>query len=113
MDTLGERIKFMRDNMGLTQKELAEKIGIMPSTLGKYTKNVTDTPSSIVRRMAIIFNTTTDYLLGLTDDYSAPNGEQSSSINAREQNLIFNFRELSEIDKTKVEERILTLLSNK
>lgn len=33
MDTLGERLSFLRDNMEMTQIELAEKIGITPMTL--------------------------------------------------------------------------------
>ena len=68
MDTLGERISFLRDNMELTQTELAEKIGITPMTLAKYTKDLNEPRSSTLQKMAQVLGTTSDYIIGLTDD---------------------------------------------
>lgn len=113
MDTLGERISFLRDNMELTQTELAEKIGITPMTLAKYTKDLNEPRSSTLQKMAQVLGTTSDYIIGLTDDYSSPKDPAPALKNKREQNLIFSFRKLSEPDKIRVEERILTLLENK
>lgn len=112
MNTLGERISFLRDNMEMTQMELAEKIGITPMTLAKYTKDLNEPRSSTISKMAQALNTTADYILGLTTDYSSPGTKTSSTLNNREQNILFNFRKLSEKDKIRVEERILTLLDN-
>lgn len=112
MNTLGERISFLRDNMEMTQKELAEKIGITPMTLAKYTKDLNEPRSSIIAKMAQTLNTTSDYIIGLTNDYSSSCIESDSHQNKREQDLVFNFRKLSEKDKIRVEERILTLLED-
>lgn len=111
MNTLGERLSFLRDNMEMTQMELAEKIGITPMTLAKYTKDLNEPRSSIIAKMAQVLNTTSDYIIGLTDDYSPSASEPSSLQNKREQDLLFNFRKLSENDKIRAEERILTLLN--
>ncbi len=111
MDTLGERVTFLRENMEMSQKEFAEKIGISPMTLSKYTKDLNEPRSSTILKMAQVLSTTSDYILGLTNDYSSPNNTKSLE-NEREQNLLFNFRKLSEKDKNRVEERILTLLEN-
>lgn len=110
MDTLGERISFLRDNLELTQTELAELVGITPMTLAKYTKDLNEPRSSTILRLAQVLNTTSDYLVGLTDDYSTSCAPTPMPDNKREQRLIFNFRKLSEKDKIRVEERILTLL---
>ncbi len=110
MNTLGERLSFLRDNMEMTQMELAEKIGITPMTLAKYTKDLNEPRSSTIAKMAQVLNTTSDYIIGLTDDYTLVNVETPVLQNKREQDLLFNFRKLSENDKIRVEERILTLL---
>lgn len=109
MNTLGERLSFLRDNMEMTQIELAEKIGITPMTLAKYTKDLNEPRSSTIAKMAQVLNTTSDYIIGLTDDYTS-NTEPPLLQNKREQDLLFSFRKLSEKDKIRVEERILTLL---
>lgn len=110
MDTLGERLSFLRDNMEMTQMELAEKIGITPMTLAKYTKDLNEPRSSTIAKMAQVLNTTSDYIIGLTDNYTATNAARPLLQNKREQDLLFRFRKLSEKDKIRVEERILTLL---
>lgn len=110
MNTLGERISFLRDNMEMTQIELAEKIGITPMTLAKYTKDLNEPRSSTIARMAQVLNTTSDYIIGLTDNYTSADTEPPLLQNKREQDLLFSFRKLSEKDKIRVEERILTLL---
>lgn len=38
--TIGERIKMFRKEKGLTQKELAEKLGVSASMIGQYETNV-------------------------------------------------------------------------
>ena len=110
MNTLGERICFLRDNLELTQTELAEKIGITPMTLAKYTKDLNEPRSSTILKMAQVLNTSSDYIIGLTDNYSLSDTQTSSIENKREQDLLFNFRKLSEKDKIRIEERMLTLL---
>ena len=111
MDTLGERICFLRDNLEMTQSELAEKVGITPMTLAKYTKDLNEPRSSTIAKLAEVLNTTSDYILGLIDDYSLPDNPHSLE-SKREQALLFHFRKLSENDKIRVEERIMTLLEN-
>ena len=112
MNTLGERLSFLRDNLEMTQMELAEKIGITPMTLAKYTKDLNELRSSTIAKMAQVLNTTSDYLVGLSDDYASAGTETLPPQNKREQDLLFHFRKLSEQDKIRVEERILTLLEN-
>ncbi len=111
MNTLGERISFLRDNMEMSQTELAEKIDITPMTLAKYTKDKNEPRSSTIAKMAQALNTSADYIVGLTSDYSpSKSNDEVFSENKREQSLLFSFRKLSEQDKIRIEERILMLL---
>ena len=36
MDTLGKRIAYHRKNLGLTQEQLAEKLGVTPQAVSKW-----------------------------------------------------------------------------
>jgi transcriptional regulator with XRE-family HTH domain len=65
--TFGDRLKQLRQESGLTQEELAEKLQIVKSTITKYEKNTRKPEFEILIKMADIFGTTTDYLLGRTD----------------------------------------------
>lgn len=51
----------------MSQKDLAEKTGIKQNTVAQYEKGVAKPSLEVLVRLAIIFQTTTDYLLGLTD----------------------------------------------
>lgn len=63
LDTLGERIKHVRKDKGLTQKEFAEKLGIARSTLAGYETNQITPSVNIVFKMANIFNIPPNYFL--------------------------------------------------
>lgn len=64
---LGQRIKEERINKGLSQKELAEKIGKSVGNISGYETSDRMPPADILCMMANIFECTTDYLLGRTD----------------------------------------------
>ena len=60
---IGERIRSYRERHGLSQKQMAEQIGITPSQLCRYEKG-TEIPGTIaVVRIAAFMDSTTDYLL--------------------------------------------------
>jgi transcriptional regulator with XRE-family HTH domain len=66
--TFGERLKQLREEHNLTQKALADKLQIVKSTINKYEKNTRKPEFEILVKMADILDTTTDYLLGRTDN---------------------------------------------
>ena len=65
---LGQRIKSLREDLGLNQKELSEKIGIGNVTISQYENGKRSPDPEVLRTIADFFDTTTDYLLGLSDD---------------------------------------------
>ena len=64
---LGKRLKELREEKGLTQKQLAEKLNLHSVTYLHYEKAQREPPLAILAQMAVFFEVTTDYLLGLTD----------------------------------------------
>lgn len=61
-------IKVERVRKNITQSELAEAIGISTNTLQKYEKGIDKIPSGKLIAMAELFDCSTDYLLGLTEE---------------------------------------------
>lgn len=64
----GEILKSLRLESNLTQKELAEKLGIGQSTIVGYERGDRETIATNLIKYANFFNVSTDYLLGRTDD---------------------------------------------
>ena len=61
------RIKFLREELNMTQQELANKLDGAKSTVAMY-ENETRKPSmEVLLRLSEIFNCSIDYLLGKTD----------------------------------------------
>ena len=64
---LGKRLKELREEKGLTQKDLANFLNLNSVTYLHYEKSQRQPPLEILADMAKFFDVTVDYLLGLTD----------------------------------------------
>ena len=64
MDGFGERLKRLRKDCDITQGQLAEAIGVVPSAVGKYERIESSYPSvEALIKIADFFNVSIDYLL--------------------------------------------------
>lgn len=72
MDTIGERIIFLREEREISQKALAIEIGITATTLSRYENGIYEPKAEIIRRLAVALNTTSDFLIGLCTDFRKP-----------------------------------------
>ncbi len=64
----GERLRELRCEKGLTQKQLAEKLNISQKSLSKYERESLDLSTELIVRICRYFQVSADYLLG-PDDY--------------------------------------------
>lgn len=64
---LGQRLKGLREEAGMTQKEVAAKLGINSVTYLHYEKSQRQPSLSMLADMAKLFDISVDYLLGLSD----------------------------------------------
>lgn len=64
----GKRLRELREERDMTQRQLADVINLSPSTIGMYESGRRDPDSATLRRIAEYFGVSTDYLLGRTDE---------------------------------------------
>ena len=60
------RIRDMREDHDLSQRELAEKLGMPQQQYYRYEKGYRDFPIDILIRLSDLYGVSVDYLLGLT-----------------------------------------------
>ncbi|MBD0381250.1 helix-turn-helix domain-containing protein [Paenibacillus sedimenti] len=70
--SLGERIKERRASFDLKQDECAEQVGVTRAVLSSYERNVSMPPGDVLGKLATVLKTSSDFLLGLTDDPTPP-----------------------------------------
>ena len=61
------RIKELREDNDLTQKEVANHLHIRQNTYSQYETGARELPLNCLIALAKFYNTTTDYILGITD----------------------------------------------
>ena len=67
-EAIGRRITGLREQRDMTLEELAAKIGVNATTLGRMEKGQTQkVGSDVLTALAREFQVSADYLLGLTD----------------------------------------------
>ena len=62
------RIKDIREDKDLLQKDVANFLNVSQTNYSKYELGKINIPINTLRKMAIFFDTSIDYLLGLTDE---------------------------------------------
>ena len=62
------RFRDLREDLDMTQQELAAKLNIRQSTLSQYENGQRQIPLNTLIQLALLFDTSTDYLLGLTNE---------------------------------------------
>ena len=64
---IGRKIKYLLEEKGIKQKELAEKIGVHEVTVSRYINGNHTPPAEIIKKIAEALGVTSDYLL--SDDW--------------------------------------------
>ena len=61
------RIRDLREDRDLTQKDIAKMLGMSQTGYSKYETGENDIPTAILVRLADFYQISIDYLLGRTD----------------------------------------------
>lgn len=67
MENFGERLKELRLEKGLTQKQLANEIGNVQSAIAYWENNKQEPTISALKKLCKYFGVSADYLIGLED----------------------------------------------
>ena len=62
------RLRDLREDRDLTQQTIAEYLHIQQNTYSQYENERRQIPIEALIRLAVYYDTSTDYLLGLTDE---------------------------------------------
>ncbi len=63
-----KRIRDLREDKDLTQTQVAQFLGMSQTGYSKYETGENDIPTAILIKLADFYQTSTDYLLGRTDE---------------------------------------------
>lgn len=63
-----KRIRDLREDKDLSQKEIAKILNMSQTGYSKYEVGTNDVPTKILIQLAKFYNTSVDYILGLTDE---------------------------------------------
>ena len=62
------RVRELREDHALTQREVAAQLGMSQPQYFRYEQGYRDLPTDILVALAKLYDTSADYILGLTDD---------------------------------------------
>ena len=63
-----KRIKDLREDNDITQKTIAQFLNMSQNGYSQYETNTNKIPVEILKKLAIYYNTSIDYLVELTDE---------------------------------------------
>ena len=65
--TMYERIKALREDNDLNQKDIADVLNVSQSTYSRYESGFLDVPTEVLIALSNHYGVSVDYILGLTD----------------------------------------------
>lgn len=86
----GDTLRCLIEDNDMTQKQVATKLNIAPTTLGNYVRNLREPDFETLVKLADYFNVSTDFLLNRT---------YKDSISQEENRLLSIYAKLSESEK--------------
>ena len=67
MDNYYPRLRDLREDHDLSQQQVAEYLGMKQPQYNRYERGLRDIPTDVLIRLAKLYQTSTDYILGLTN----------------------------------------------
>lgn len=116
--TLGEKLSELRNDVGLTQKQVSQLLGVATSTLGSWETDANEPPLAKLIDLAETYHVNIDYILGRTsepiswNDFLNSNHTGKSeitiralskeffSLNVKEQKEVINFMHFQKYKRT-------------
>lgn len=99
--TMGTKIKDLREKAGMTQTELANKLGVSKSVVSAYEKGIRNPSFKVLPLLAKAFNVTELYFFEKGEWQNQPVTIDISDLTKEQQRLVISLvNELKENNKT-------------
>lgn len=83
MDVLATRLKELRLEKKISLDRLGKIIGVSDTAIMKWEQNKSDPTAINIKQLALFFEVTADYLLGLEDDTGAKTKDAFNNFNSK------------------------------
>ncbi|MDB8564557.1 helix-turn-helix domain-containing protein [Turicibacter sanguinis] len=102
---LGNRLKSLRRGANLTQKQLADKLNISPSTIAMYEGGKRDPDTDTLKKLSNVLSVSVDYLTG--NDSPKTKKEHLTTINDAVnthlgEDISIMFKDITDWDEEKI-----------
>ena len=67
VDNYYPRLRDLREDHDMSQQQVAEYLKMKQPQYNRYERGLRDIPTDVLIKLAQLYNTSTDYILGLTD----------------------------------------------
>ena len=109
---LPERLKILRLEAKLTQKEIAEKLNISQKGYSYWERGEREPNNDSLQKLANIFNVSTDYLLGKTDQVKKSTFDEDLE-KSLESFHAFSGKTMSENDRESIKQWLIDSFKDK
>ncbi len=103
MKKIGSIIRELRREMDCTQNKLADLLGVTQDSISLWENDRRIPDTQYIVQMARFFDVSTDYMLGITDEYKSvrfgAKDQGQTTLSVDEQKLIERYREMSAKEK--------------
>ncbi len=90
-----KNLKKLRENAGISQKQLADSIGVSQQSINKYENHKIEPDIDTLIKIADYFETSVDYLIGHSTIRRKIERTEEYELNAEESRLVEKYRKLS------------------
>lgn len=94
-----ENLKALRESAAVSQKQLAEAIGVSQQSINKYENHNIEPDIGTMIRIADYFDTSVDYLIGHTSIRRKFENVTAYELNAEESKIVDDYRKLTKKQK--------------
>ena len=91
MEGIGARIKQLRNEKGLNQKQLAEILEVDQTSLSNYENEKRRIDASVITEICHVFDVTSDWLLGLSDKKAPKQDDITEGLTDQEKHQLESF----------------------
>ncbi len=67
VDNFYPRLRDLREDNDLSQRQVAEYLGMKQPQYNRYERGLRDIPTDVLIKLAYLYKTSTDYILGISD----------------------------------------------